>query len=89
MAEPEVQAHNSPAVVTFMTTEHLVLQTARSAGIAELNGRAGFYLAAVSSGLIALAFALRNRVEDVQLAGQINRIRGDDGSLRLPALCRS
>lgn len=36
-----------------MTTE----QTARSAGSAELNGRAGFYLAAVSSGLIALAFA--------------------------------
>jgi hypothetical protein len=39
-----------------MTTEHFVLQTARSAGIAEVNGRAGFYLAAVSSGLIALAF---------------------------------
>src|SRR5215471_8683633 len=90
-----------------MTTEHFVLQTARSAGIAELNGRAGFYLAAVSSGLIALAFigqlsrlgtgfyvfglvllptlafvgvttferALRNRVEDVELAGRINRIR--------------
>ena len=39
-----------------MTTEHFVLQTARSAGIAEVTGRAGFYLAAVSSGLIALAF---------------------------------
>jgi len=56
MAPPEVQEQNSPATVTFMTTEHFVLQTARSAGIAELNGRAGFYLAAVSSGLIALAF---------------------------------
>ena len=56
MAEPEVQKQNSPAVVTFMTTEHFVLQTARSAGISEVNGRAGFYLAAVSSGLIALAF---------------------------------
>jgi len=56
MAEPEVQDHNSPAMVTVMTTEHFVLQTARSAGIAEVNGRAGFYLAAVSSGLIALAF---------------------------------
>ena len=56
MAGPEVQDHNSPAVVTVMTTEHFVLQTARSAGIAEVNGRAGFYLAAVSSGLIALAF---------------------------------
>src|SRR5262249_27891647 len=107
MAEPEVQEQNSPAVVTVMTTEHFVLQTARSAGISEVNGRAGFYLAAVSSGLIALAFigqlsrlgtafyvfglvllptlafvgvttferALRNGVEDVQLAGRINRIR--------------
>ena len=107
MAQPEVQNHNSPAVVTFMTTEHFVMQTARSAGIAELNGRAGFYLATVSSGLIALAFtgqlsrlgtafyvfglvllptlafvgvttferALRNRVEDAQLASRINRIR--------------
>src|SRR5215470_8915471 len=107
MAEPEVQDRNSPAAVTVMTTEHFVLQTARSAGIAEVNGRAGFYLAAVSSGLIALAFigqlsrlgtafytfglillptlaftgvttferALRNGVEDVQLAGRINRIR--------------
>ena len=56
MAEPEVQDHNSPAMVTVMTTEHFVLQTARSAGIAEVTGRAGFYLAAVSSGLIALAF---------------------------------
>jgi hypothetical protein len=42
MAQPEVQDHNSPAVFTFMTTEHFVLQTARSARIAELNGRAAF-----------------------------------------------
>src|SRR5258708_5930091 len=107
MAEPEVQDQNSPAVVSVMTTEHFALQTARSAGIAEVNGRAGFYLAAVSSGLVALAFigqlsrlgtafyvfglavlptlavvgvtaferALRNGVEDFQLAGRINRIR--------------
>jgi hypothetical protein len=107
MAQPQVQDHNTPAMVTFMTTEHFVLQTARSAGIAELNGRAGFYLATVFSGLIALAFtgqlswlgtafyvfglvllptpafvggttferALRNRVEDAQLTGRINRIR--------------
>jgi len=107
MAQPEVQEQNSPAMVTSMTAEHFVLQTARSAGISEVNGRAGFYQAAVSSGLIALAFigqlsrlgtafyvfglvllptlafigittferALRNGVEDVQLAGRINRIR--------------
>jgi hypothetical protein len=33
MAQPEVQEQNSPAVVTFMTTEHFVLQTAGSAGV--------------------------------------------------------
>jgi hypothetical protein len=38
------------------TTEHFTLQTARSATIAEANGRASIYLAAVSSNLIALAF---------------------------------
>jgi len=107
MSQPEVPDQNSPMVVTFMTTEHFVLQTARSAGITETVGRAAIYLAAVSSGLIALAFvgqlsrlsgafyvfglvllptlafvgvatferAVRNGVEDVQLAGRIDRIR--------------
>jgi hypothetical protein len=107
MSQPEVDDQNSPMVVTVMTTEHFVLQTARSAGITETVGRAAIYLAAVSSGLIALAFvgqlsrlgtafyvfglvllptlafvgvttfdrALRNGVEDVQLAERINRIR--------------
>ena len=107
MSQPEVDNQNSPMVVTVMTTEHFVLQTARSAGITETVGRAAIYLAAVSSGLIALAFvgqlsrlgdafyvfglvllptlafvgvatferAVRNGVEDVQMAGRINRIR--------------
>ena len=107
MSQPEVDYQNSPMMVTVMTTEHFVLQTARSAGITETVGRAAIYLAAVSSGLIALAFvgqlsrlgtafyvfglvllptlafvgvttfdrALRNGVEDVQLAERINRIR--------------
>ena len=107
MSQPEVDDQNSPMVVTVMTTEHFVLQTARSAGITETVGRAAIYLAAVSSGLIALAFvgqlsrlgtafyvfglvllptlafvgvitfdrALRNGVEDVQLAERIDRIR--------------
>src|SRR5215467_4656661 len=122
MAQPNTQEQNSPAVVTFMTTEHFVLQTARSAGISEVNGRAGFYLAAVSSGLIALAFigqlsrlgtafyvfglvllptlafvgvttferALRNGVEDVALAGRINRIRQFyfDAAPQVPGTCR-
>jgi len=37
-----------------VTTEHFVLQGARSATIAESNGRANMFLAAVSGGLIAL-----------------------------------
>jgi hypothetical protein len=43
----------SPAV-TFVTTEHFVLQGARAATIAESNGRANMFLAAVSGGLVAL-----------------------------------
>jgi hypothetical protein len=56
MSQPEALDQHSPMVVTFMTTEHFVLQTARSAGITETVGRAAIYLAAVSSGLVALAF---------------------------------
>ena len=33
MARPEVKDQASPPVVTVMTTGHLVLQTARSAGM--------------------------------------------------------
>lgn len=43
-----------PAAVTFATTEHFVLQGARSATIAESTGRASMFLAAVSGGLVAL-----------------------------------
>ena len=42
--------------VSFATTEHFNLQTARAATVSEANGRASLYLAAVSSNLIALAF---------------------------------
>jgi hypothetical protein len=41
---------------TFATTEHFNLQTARAQTVSEANGRAGIYLAALSSSLIALAF---------------------------------
>jgi hypothetical protein len=44
------------AAVTFATTEHFNLQTARAATVSEANGRASVYLAALSSNLIALAF---------------------------------
>ena len=49
--------------VTFATTEHFNLQTARAATVSEANGRASIYLAALSSSLIALAFV-----------GQISRL---------------
>ena len=42
--------------VTFATTEHFNLQTARSLTVSEANGRASIYLAASSGNLIALAF---------------------------------
>jgi hypothetical protein len=41
---------------TFATTEHFNLQTARSITVAESNGRASIYVAALSTNLIALAF---------------------------------
>ena len=41
---------------TFATTEHFNLQTARSMTVAESNGRASIYLAALSTNLIALPF---------------------------------
>jgi hypothetical protein len=43
-------------LLTILTTEHFVLQTARGGTIGEANGRAAIYLGAVSSGLIALGF---------------------------------
>ena len=42
--------------VSFATTEHFNLQSARAATVSEANGRASVYLAALSSNLIALAF---------------------------------
>ena len=42
------------AAVTFVTTEHFVLQGARSATIAESNGRASMFLAADAGGLVGL-----------------------------------
>jgi hypothetical protein len=43
-----------PPAVTFVTTEHFVLQGARAATIAESTGRANMFLASVSGGLVAL-----------------------------------
>jgi predicted small integral membrane protein len=57
VSDPEASDPSWAAAVTFVTTEHFNLQTARSATIAETSGRASLYLGAVSAGLIAFAFA--------------------------------
>jgi hypothetical protein len=43
-----------PAAVSFATTEHFALQSARTATIAESTGRATMFLTSASGGLIAL-----------------------------------
>ena len=53
--QAELASSLGPAV-TFATTEHFNLQTARAMTVSEANGRASIYLAALSSNLIALAF---------------------------------
>ena len=45
------------AAVTFLTTEHFALQSARSATTFETSARATVFLSSVSAGLVALAFA--------------------------------
>jgi hypothetical protein len=53
--EPEQSAQNANAL-QCLTTEHFNLQTARSAAIAESNGRAGLFLSTVSSAVVAMSF---------------------------------
>jgi len=43
-------------ILQFMTTEHFTLQTARSATIAEANGRCALFMGSVSSAVVAVAF---------------------------------
>ncbi len=43
-------------ILQFMTTEHVTLQTARSATIAEANGRCALFMGSVSSAVVAVAF---------------------------------
>ena len=47
---------NPQALVSFVTTEHFNLQTARAITTSESNGRAGIFLSTVSGTLVALAF---------------------------------
>src|SRR5262249_3144521 len=50
----DVEMNGRPSAVSFVTTEHFVLQSARAATIAESTGRATMFLASASGGLIAL-----------------------------------
>jgi hypothetical protein len=50
------EAERRRQLLLAMTTEHFTLQTARSATIADSNGRSALYLATVSSAVVALAF---------------------------------
>ena len=57
--EPRARAGDAakdprPSAVSFVTTEHFALQSARAATIAESTGRATMFLASASGGLIAL-----------------------------------
>jgi hypothetical protein len=47
----------SPAALSFITTEHFNLATARGNATMETNGRASLFLSSVSAGLVAFAFA--------------------------------
>jgi hypothetical protein len=55
-SDPRITDEPAPgsAAVTFVTTEHFVLQGARAATVAESTGRANMFLASVSGGLVAL-----------------------------------
>lgn len=50
----EPVAEPRPAAVSFATTEHFTLQSARSATISESTSRATMFLGVVSGGLVAL-----------------------------------
>jgi hypothetical protein len=54
--QPRSQSDRQQQLLLALTTEHFTLQTARSATIADSNGRSALYLATVSSAVVALAF---------------------------------
>jgi hypothetical protein len=63
-AQPRLEeAERRRQLLQALTTEHFTLQTARSATIADSNGRSALYLSTVSSAVVALAFI-----------GQVNRL---------------
>jgi hypothetical protein len=56
-AQPRVEEYERQRqLLQALTTEHFTLQTARTATIADSNGRSALYLSTVSSAVVALAF---------------------------------
>jgi hypothetical protein len=53
---PSEDSERRRQLLQALTTEHFTLQTARSATIADSNGRSALYLSTVSSAVVALAF---------------------------------
>jgi hypothetical protein len=54
--QPNMELERRRQLLQALTTEHFTLQTARSATIADSNGRSALYLSTVSSAVVALAF---------------------------------
>ena len=52
-------ADRDPALLTALTTEHFVLQTAAASTITEASSRASLYVLTLSSSLVAMGFAVR------------------------------
>jgi hypothetical protein len=75
-------------LLTVLTTEHFVLQTARGGTIGEANGRAAVYLGALSTALIALGFVADNpptfRVFAARHSGPVDAHRNRGRTLWLP-----
>jgi hypothetical protein len=54
--QPSLELERQRQPLQALTTEHLTLQTARSATIADSNGRSALYLSTVSGAVVALGF---------------------------------
>ena len=61
-------APESPAFMSALVTEHFALQSVSSSTISESGSRAALYLAALSSGLVAIGFASSSRTSLAALA---------------------
>ena len=59
--DPPLSEADRTALLTALTTEHFVLQTAASTTVAEASARASLYLMTLSSSLVAIGFAFGSK----------------------------